>query len=284
MKFSLQDVTNRFLSAIRLLILVFIASSSVGWISTANAVPSVVTQLGTAVSQYETSSTLSSFTVPAGSNRLLVVVASDVNSNNVTGVTFNGNAMIEVLEGTDNIAVDSIYVLALGTAVGSTTGDIVMVSGGGASAEKFIAAVVFENVDQADPTSSEVRRLEQTGVSPSTLAVTSADGDLVFDMIDTYRADAPSTLTVGVDQAQLHDQSGSSFSGGFAHYSTSTKDGAAGATTSWSTNAIALQHMAMNIKAAPLSGSLTIVKEANPEDGTDVTVQSLYCILKNEIS
>ena len=30
MKFSLQNVTNRFLSAIRLLILVFTASSSVG--------------------------------------------------------------------------------------------------------------------------------------------------------------------------------------------------------------------------------------------------------------
>ena len=52
-----------------------------------------------------------------------------------------------------------------------------MVSGGGASAEKFIAAVVFENVDQADPTSSEVRRLDPAGASPSTLAVTSVDGD-----------------------------------------------------------------------------------------------------------
>ncbi|MCB1714941.1 MAG: hypothetical protein KDK05_07385, partial [Candidatus Competibacteraceae bacterium] len=201
-------------------------------------------------------------------------MASDVNSSNVTGVTFDGATMTEVLEGTDNIAVDSIYVLPLGTAVGSTTGDIVVTSGGGASAEKFIAAVVFENVDQADPTSSEVKRLDSSGASSSTLAVASVDGDLVFDMIDTYQADAPSTLTVGVDQTQLHDQSGSSFSGGFAHYSTSTKDGAAGATTSWSTNAIALQHMAMNIKAAPLSGSLTIVKEAAVEDGTDFAFTS----------
>ena len=52
-----------------------------------------------------------------------------------------------------------------------------MTSGSGASTEKFIAAIVFENVNQADPTSSEVRRLDPAGASPSTLAVTSVDGD-----------------------------------------------------------------------------------------------------------
>ncbi|MEZ5592071.1 MAG: hypothetical protein R3F53_15685 [Gammaproteobacteria bacterium] len=53
---------------------------------------------------------------------------------------------------------------------------------GGASVEKFIAAVALENVNQADPTCSEVKRLDPAGASsqPSLLPAPV--------VIDTYRA------------------------------------------------------------------------------------------------
>src|SRR4051794_10007381 len=52
-----------------------------------------VTQLGSEISQYSLSSTLSSFAVPAGTDRVLVVIASDTNATSVTGVSFGTTAL-----------------------------------------------------------------------------------------------------------------------------------------------------------------------------------------------
>ena len=160
------------------------------------------------------SGTLAGFTVSAGSNRLLVVTASDANATDVTGVTFRGRAMTQAVERSDSgTAVDSIWYLVLGTSAAPETGDIVMSSNAVAPThERYLSAVVFAGVNQATPTSSSMSADALTG--SSSLTVSSAVGDLVYDLFDTFHNGVTPTPTIGGGQTSVSTASGAVTGGG----------------------------------------------------------------------
>jgi len=193
-----------------------------------------VTSVGTPASASQ-SNTITNFTVPAGNKRLLLVTASDGASTNITGITFNGIAMIERKEVTDgSIAVDAIYTLSLGDAAVSVTGNIVFTSTAGSSnLARYISASAFTKVDQTTPLSDMQGGLSNT--SSSSLTVTGAPGDLVYDIFDTWKSTLAGSQVAGTGQTIVKSSGGLDFGGGagYGYYSISKKAGGASVTTSW---------------------------------------------------
>ncbi|MBX7223144.1 MAG: hypothetical protein K1Y36_24570, partial [Blastocatellia bacterium] len=240
-----------------------------------------VTPLGVPAQQYGTlagaTHTLNSFTVPPGTNRLLVVTASHTNFIDVSTVTFGGTAMTKAIEKDDaSVAVDSIWYLALGTSTSSTTGNIVATfatSGtvnNGTGLEAFLSAQAFSNVNQTTPTTSPVSSNNPNGTNVSASdTVTSATGDLVFDIFDAF-INGTGTLpnvTPGAGQASCTRVTGTvTGSGGAfdsAAYSTSIKPGAASVTMSWTSNTIAMIHAAINIQQVPAGTTVSSINRAS---------------------
>ena len=229
---------------------------------------SAISQLGDATFRYGVATTIPNFTVPAGRDRLLVVVVGDTNSTGVVGVSYDGTSMTEVVELTDGFAVDAIYVLPLGDSDAATNGVIVADTGGAAGNTRLIAAVAFDNVDQSDPTGATGKlRGNQVGA----ITLSSEAGDLVFSHVDTFRLDAVPSLSPGAGQAVLFDASGSIAAGGFGHYQASIEDGAASVVSSWSSNATAYIHLAFDINAAyqTRTGTITVVNDTQPDSASE---------------
>ncbi len=230
-----------------------------------------VTPLGASASQYNTSNTLSGFTVNAGTDRLLIVVASDTNSTDVTAVTFNGMAMTQGAAVTDGaLACDEIWFLALGSG-SSITGNIVMTSTQPLSSQRFISATAYSGVDQTKPVDAGgVTFGNPFGTNlGSSMNVPSQTGDLVLDVFDTYKSSPAATITSGPGQTTISDQPGSITIGGFAHYVTSTERGAPDVTMSWASNAESVLHAAININAAPVTQTLSFAAATNTAVGAD---------------
>ncbi|MCX6954811.1 MAG: hypothetical protein NTV51_21855 [Verrucomicrobia bacterium] len=232
--------------------------------------PALVLPLGSQASQYGTSSTLASFTAQAGTDRLLVVVASHTGATNVSGVTFGGTAMTQaVLKNDGAVSVDSIWYLALGTSGTGTTGNIVVTyaSTAGTGLEKFISASVFSGVSQSSPVSGPLsaNTAGSTNVG-SALTVTSTAGDLVFDVFDTFKPSAAPAVTVGTAQWIESAQGGAVTGGGTSAYRTSTRPGAASVAMSWTSDATDMIHCAINLKqagAAAVAPSVTTPTSAS---------------------
>jgi hypothetical protein len=230
----------------------------------ANACPAgIVSQLGSAASNTATSAygpnTISGFTAPAGTNRLLVVTASDAGATTVTGVTFGSTPMVKQTETTDGFAVDAVFTLALGSNASPTTDNIVMTGG---SADKFITATVFQNVNQATPVSGIQTANNILVPSVSTLTVTSAVNDMVFDIFDYFHNPTVANSAVfGAGQTPIINQGPltiTSGTGGFGYYSTSRKIGAASVPMIRTTaDGQALIHIAFNIKAGATTITVT---------------------------
>ena len=172
--------------------------------ATANA---AVTQIGTPVSQFGYSNSSPSWTVPAGSKRLLVVIASDSESSGIppiTAVTFGGTAMTRAYSNTSASGFsDSVWTLAMGSSITSTSGAVVMTTGASnALRARFLAAVTFAGVDQATPTES-TSGADGTGGN-SALNVLSQAGDMAMSVFDAYRNSSPAaTLTVKIGRAHV---------------------------------------------------------------------------------
>jgi hypothetical protein len=221
-----------------------------------------VVQLGSPAFIYQ-SNTIAGFTIPAGTNRLLVVTASDAAAITITGVTFGGTPMIKQAELSDGFfAVDAIFTLALGSSGSSSSGNIVVTS---ASGDKFITATVFQFVNQATPVSSPVS-LQNPGPTPplfNTLTVTSAANDLAFDLFDYFKnATGPNTATFGGGQTSIVSQGPLTITAlGFGYWSTSWKNGAAPnvTMTRTTTSNNAWIHVGLNIKAGA-----TVISVTNP--------------------
>ncbi|MBL9182540.1 MAG: choice-of-anchor D domain-containing protein [Verrucomicrobiaceae bacterium] len=219
--------------------------------------PSGVTPLGTPVSQYATGSTLS-YTVDAGTDRLLVVALGDPNTpTNPTAVSYNGTPMSQANATSDlGFSNDAIWYLKLGTG-GSITGNIVVTfaAGGDGTSKRFIGASAYSGVDQTTPVDTNGPKISGSVTGSnlgSSLNVTSQTGDVVFDLFDSYNTPSTTTVTTGASQTLVNDAGGSiTPSGGFGHYTTSTEAGAASVTMSWTSNATAILHLTMNINAAP---------------------------------
>ena len=222
--------------------------------------PSPVASLFTVTSPTATA-TLPNVTVPGGyPARLLVVTASNTFYGNVAAVSFGTTAMTKAVQISDGFGSDSIWVLPLGSGdavTASIRATYSSLGSSGVTAHAYVSAVTFFGVDQAVPTSSPVIAATQTGAS--TLTVASAVGDLVYDVADFY-----STLTagpavyMGPGQTQVAAQLGTVQFGTTA-YRNSSEPGAASVTMSWSGNANAVAHAAINIRQAP-PADLTVTK------------------------
>ncbi|MEM7110798.1 MAG: choice-of-anchor Q domain-containing protein [Chloroflexota bacterium] len=256
----IQFVKPRFAIVIVFILLLFVGSEQL----LAKAATPAVSQIGSLERQYSTSSTLANYMVPAGTDRLLVVVAAHTRSLDVTGVTFGATAMTEALEEHDGFAVNAFYVLPMGTSTSATTANIVMTNSGGmAGDEKYLSAAVFQNVDQTTP-------VEPTPCSPtncddddtdgaatiiSSLTIPSEAGDLVIDHFNAFGSAEEPTIIIGAGQDVLHaNLGGSTAAGGDNRYMSSTQAGAASVTSTWTgqttSSALAIMHMVMNMNAA----------------------------------
>ena len=260
-----QMFNHRFVLALCLGLLVFIASAQF----VQAAVPSAVAQIGSDNSQYSTSTTMSNFTIPAGTDRLLVVTASHTRSGDITSVTYDGTAMTQVIEEQDGFAVMAMFVLPMGTSMSASSGDISFTFATGANQspadEKYIAAVVFQNVDQTTPAEAIPcvpavdHCYDEDSGTPATivseLTIDSEAGDLVMAAFNGYGDAEEASITVDPGQTVLHPNiGGATATGGFNRYIGTTEDGDTSVTSKFTaqttTAGIAIMHIIMNINAA----------------------------------
>lgn len=198
--------------------------------------------------------TLPSYEVPAGENRLLLVVASNSGSTDITGVSFGGTPMTQVVEEDDTAAVDSIWVLPLGTSVTATTGNVV-VTHAGAGDVQFIGAMAFARVDQSTPASG-AQQFAGSG-SPRSLTVSSAAGDMVLDVLDLFGASTAPT-TAPVQTRGLTHYGRTALGTGHATYAVSMSPGAASVPMGWTHNGTAVIHLAVNLRQASAGSAPTV--------------------------
>lgn len=232
---------------------------------------------------FNTGSNTLSFTVPAGNDRLLVVTASDVKSTTMSGATFNGTAMTEQRETTDNFAVDALYTLALGSSASPTTAPIVITSGNAAHTHKAISAVVFVNVNQSAPVSGATSVFDNINpIIPTTsdLNVISGLGDLVFDLYDSYKGSASvNNHILGPGQTVLHTINNFVVAppdGGFEWWTSSTKVQSGTVTISRTViDHESVIHSAMNIEANP-TPSVSLAVSTNSGSEAAATVVTVY--------
>ncbi|HEV7405236.1 MAG TPA: choice-of-anchor Q domain-containing protein, partial [Chthoniobacteraceae bacterium] len=221
------------------------------------AVPAmaVVSQIGTP-SAINNNATLSNVTVPAGNNRVLVVAASASSASgasNISSVTYNGTAMtLGVMLADGAAATDSIWYLKMGDSAtpSSAAGVVVTATGTGATVTS-VGAVVFQGVDQTTPLTNPQAGKGSGGAS--TLTVTSAPGDLVFDLFDIYDGADTGTQTPGANQTVVHDVDAPT-GGLHGFYKTTTKAGAASVPMSWTSSGSAYIQVATNLKQAVAGG------------------------------
>jgi hypothetical protein len=226
------------------------------------AAAAAVIGLGAPASQFGLTNTLPSYTVAAGTNRLLVVALGDAGSLTPPvspgGVTFNGQPMIQGNTVSDGFfASDAIWYLPLGSSASPTTGSIAASFLG--TDGRFIGASAYSGVDQTTPIDVGPTQGNSTGTDMTlSLNVPSQTGDLVFDLADVFDgtgAVAPALSTPGLGQTPINDGSGA-LGFGFAHYSTSTKSGASLVNMSWTTDSSssagseAYLHATININQA----------------------------------
>jgi hypothetical protein len=192
-----------------------------------------------------------------GENRLLVVGAGNSGSTDITGVSFGGTAMTQVVEEDGAAAVESIWVLALGTSATSTTGDVVVTHAGTGDVQ-FIGAMAFARVDQSTPTSGALQ-FAGSG-SPRSFTVTSAAGDMVLDLLDLFAASAAPT-TAPVETRGMTHFARTALGSHYGTYAMSMIPGSASVPMGWTNNATAVIHLAVNLRqasAAPASVAPTV--------------------------
>ena len=189
------------------------------------------------------------YTLAAGNERALVVVASHAAEDNITGVSFGGLALTQVVEWGDGIAVDSLWVRAMGSSALSTTANIVVTRSSSASDQQFIAAAAYAQVDQANPMNGgQAANLTTGGNVGSTLTINSTEGDLVFDVFDVFNATPAPTSTPGGGQIVRHNRI-ATVSFGSVLYTTTTKPGVfPSVPMSWTSTGTDMIHIAANLR------------------------------------
>ncbi|MCA9118853.1 MAG: hypothetical protein KDB11_01650, partial [Planctomycetales bacterium] len=195
--------------------------------------------------------TISNFTVPAGTDRLLVVSTAYRDANNdIASVTFDGHLLTKGSHADGGSGDDAqIWYIPLDTVtnpIGTITGDIVASAGIGNNIAQFVmGASVFGGVDQANPVDGPKQETD-TDLS---IMVTSEPGDLVIDAIKTS-AGAGGDLTVNGSQTLLFNEM-DIFGSDFEDGASSTKPGAASVTMSWThANTVMFSaHAGLNINA-----------------------------------
>ncbi|MBI4848420.1 MAG: Ig-like domain-containing protein, partial [Nitrospirae bacterium] len=209
---------------------------------------------GTATNSSSTTSTVSwSHTVGTGSNRLLVVgVSFDArNSNTVSSVTYGGTALTNLrAEGTGaNFARTEIWYL---TAPASGSNTITVTIGGTATDKLNMAgAVSYTGVDQTTPFSSNRGAAGTTASAPS-VSISSATGNLIFDIFATYRPTTTPSQGAGQTLYWKNTTQGTTgVNGGM-----SSKAGTSATTMSWTGRATTGTGNVWSISAASIKAAI----------------------------
>lgn len=151
--------------------------------------------VGTPTSSFGTGVTLTfSVTVDAGNPGLIVIVSREAN---LTGVTFNGDAMTQVRTqgGLGNIYVFKLVNPDVGTH------DVVVTGSGGNNTTA--AAIPFTGADQSTLTGADNGQISgSAGTTASTNITTTADGSVVVDIAQITFG----TLTANGAQTQVVNQ------------------------------------------------------------------------------
>ncbi|MBI1312273.1 hypothetical protein GC176_13370, partial [bacterium] len=230
------------------------------------------------ISATDTTETLSSYSVDAGSDRVLIVTTTmgysdaSTNGSDVLSVTFDGNPMTkesDFISGSNGLGLEFWY-LALGDSVSATVGDIV-VTYDTMSTVQGVIATAFDGADQVAPISATVSDTSTaTGLD---ISVPSAVGDHVLDAIILFETNDTGTLTA--DGSQVVQANADTFTD--TPVGVSTEAGAAGnvAMTWTETDALtAIVHAGANIQqaAGPAVNLSVDVSSGSETAGTVVTV------------
>lgn len=256
-------------------------------------VNAVVTQIGTSDSTNLANNL--TFNVPAGSNRVLVVIVSDADATSITSVDFGVTPLVSRIQHTDGTAVDSMWTLSLGNSATDTTETITVVSTGGTPAVcQFIGAIAFEGVDQTTPLTG-IQSADTFGSNvASSLNIVSKAGDVVLDIFDTFDFSPNGVRTAGGGQTVQHSQenvfiggapvlwekektSNAQLGGAFGFYNTSTKPGAGSVNMAWTSDDTAMIHIAANVNSlAPTAAGVSISGRAVTASGKGVKNATVY--------
>ncbi|MEZ4885311.1 MAG: IPTL-CTERM sorting domain-containing protein [Chitinophagales bacterium] len=160
-----------------------------------------------------TTVTMSGFSVPAGSNSVLVVYSCGFLAL-ATNVTFDGTPLTLLQNSTGGVSL-SIWYLALGDLASPSVGDIVATYGNYVVATHTIHAVSYQNADQSTPMSEFAQNAFGGGTS-SSISVNSSDAnDLIVDFIVARSNDSTTpTLTEGAGQTKIGEQTNQQSAGG----------------------------------------------------------------------
>ena len=197
-----------------------------------------------------------SMTVSAGSDLALVVgVSIELTARDVTGVTFNGDAMTQV--GSDTPSGDSFAEAQLFQLVNPdvVTGNVVVTLN--TTGRVISGAYSMTGVDQTTPTGTAATDVSVSDTTASTTVGSVGTDDLVVDILS---ADAEVTVTAGADQGDNDMQN--SIAPGSVTGAMSTQAGSAGGVMSWTwTGARPMAQIAVAIKpsagaAASVTGML----------------------------
>jgi hypothetical protein len=212
--------------------------------------------------------TVSSFEVPAGNDRAIVVLTSAVYVS--TAVADFGSQSFTKVASSGTKAQVSIWIATLGSSGTATTADVTATFSGG-DARNGIAVLALSGVDQTTPTSGLVTETSGDG----SIDVVSTSGDLVVDAVLASLTSAGTVVTAGTGQtADLAEyvMSGLNVNAvGASHES-----GAATTTMSWDLDGISpafLEHVGINIRQAVSSDSTppTITSIARQSPATSTT-------------
>ncbi|MEO1263956.1 MAG: T9SS type A sorting domain-containing protein [Bacteroidota bacterium] len=190
--------------------------------------------------------TIPGFSVPAGDERLLVVCAKG--RDDISGVTFDGNAMTEQVTANNTNYHIKLYTYVLGNSGSPTAGNIV-VSGSNVT---NAGAWSYHDVDQSTPVDNATSMLGGNGSSSSSITVSSEANDLVCDCLGVADVNGPYTLTADPSQTQtFHEPDGRFFFVTEITNAASHKAGAASVTMEWSISPNeAFAHLGMNLNAS----------------------------------
>jgi hypothetical protein len=219
-------------------------------------------------SDYNSSLSIPNFSVPAGTDRLLVLgTGGDLFNGSVSSLTFtfggSAHALTKALSQSTSFSATEIWYLPLGNSDTPTTGDVsISLTGLGVVAA---VATAFSGVNQT----ATITGATASGSAASALAVASTPGDMVLDTFSSNDDIYPSSAAPG---------DGQTLQGQFAFIDSqfggvSTTAGAASVTMSWSSSSFPATycHAAIDIPAAP-SPTTTAVSAPASTYGTNASI------------
>lgn len=175
--------------------------------------------------------TISSFTVPANSNRVIIGCMTSLSASSMT---FDGNPMTIIASAENGGLYTTAFYYALGTSATPTTGDIVGTPAH--PAFTYVGASSFYNVDQTTPIDVANAQTDVLSSGSASINVSSKVNDLVCDCLGSYDGGFGNySATAGTNQTVIYNIPPGTGTGNDAKMGSSYKTGSSTVQMSWST-------------------------------------------------